>query len=188
MSNRSGRIAGITIVSPVRRWWAAWLRASWPFARRSPLIARPLVKLGFINFAHWSLVNRVPAAGSRRSSRRLRQRYLLFQSNFNGDPGLYIDAFSLVVRGRLWLMWHGAYGYPKARPTERFREFILERRVPDDRYHYWAAYPDGSSRAVVSALALRRELERFARDAAELPPEEFAPAYRRFIGEVQQHL
>lgn len=183
-----GRISAITIVSPVRRWWAAWLRASWKLARRNPLIIRPLVELGFINFAHWSLVDRVPARGSRRSSRRLRQPYILFQSNFNGDPDLYIDAFSLVVRGRLWLMWAGAYRYPGARPTARFREFIHARAVPSDAYHFWAAYPDASSRMVVSALELDRELRRFARAAAELPPEDFAPAYRRFLSGVQQHL
>jgi hypothetical protein len=173
----------------VRRGWASPASCrSWPAARRTALIVRPLIKLGFINFAHWSLVDRVPAAGSRRSSRRLRQPYLVFQSNFNGDPALYIDAFSLVVRGRLWLMWAGAYRYPSARPMERFRKFILERAIPDDRYHYWAAYPEGSSRMVVSALALRRSFDDFAREAAALPPERFAEAYERFLTDVQEHL
>jgi hypothetical protein len=180
------RIAPITIISPVRRWWAWWLRLTWPLARANPLIIRPLVRLGFINFAHWSLFDRVPAGGNRRDRRRLDRPYILFQSNFNGPADLYIDAFSLVVRGRLWLLWGGSYGYPGARPMEGFRRFIFQKQVPTD--HYWAAYPDGSSRMVVSALALRKAVDGFAQGAAELPPDEFATAYRRFLGDVQGHL
>jgi hypothetical protein len=180
------RISPITIISPVRRWWALWLRLTWPLARRNPLIVRPLVKLGFINFAHWSLFDRVPAGGRRRDAKRLRQPYILFQSNFNGPAELYIDAFSLVVRGRLWMLWGGSYGYPGARPMERFRAFIFEKAVPTG--HYWAAYPEGSSRMVVSALTLQRRVEEFAQGAAELPPDEFAVAYRRFLADVQGHL
>jgi hypothetical protein len=180
------RITPITIISPVRRWWAWWLRLTWPLARRNPLITRPLVRLGFINFAHWSLFDRVPAGGRRRDARRLPQPYILFQSNFNGPADLYIDAFSLVVRGRLWLLWGRSYGYPGARPMERFRHFIFDKAVPTG--HYWSAYPDGSSRMVVSALALRDAMNDFARDAAALPPAEFAAAYRRFLVDVQEHL
>jgi hypothetical protein len=180
------RITPITIISPVRRWWALWLRLTWPLARGNPLIIRPLVKLGFINFAHWSLFHRVPTRAPRRDARRLRQPYILFQSNFNGPADLYIDAFSLVVRGRLWLLWGGSYGYPGARPMERFRKYIFDKAVPTG--HYWSAYPDGSSRMVVSALALRQAVDDFARGAASLPPAEFAAAYRHFLGEVQEHL
>jgi hypothetical protein len=180
------RIAPITIASPVPRWWALWLRLTWPLARRNTLIIRPLVRLGFINFAHWSVFDRVPARGSGRPARRLPQPYILFQSNFNGPADLYIDAFSLVVRGRLWLLWGGAYGYPGARPMERFKAFIAKHSI--ETGHYWAAYPDGSSRMVVSALELRRSLDAFSRRAADLPPDEFAAAYRRFLGDVQGHL
>ena len=144
------------------------------------------LRLGFINFAHWSLFDRVPAGGPRRGRRRLKQPYVLFQSNFNGPADLYIDAFSLVVRGRIWLLWGGAYGYPGARPMEHFRGFILEKQVPTG--HYWSAYPDGSSRMVVSALRLRDAVDRFGAEAAQLPPDEFAAAYRYFLGEVQAHL
>jgi hypothetical protein len=180
------RIAPITIISPVRPWWARWLRLTWPLARTNPLVTRPLVKLGFINFAHWSLFDRVPATGGRHAARRLRQPYILFQSNFNGPADLYIDAFSLVVRGRLALLWGGAYGYPGARPMERFRAFIFSKAEPTG--HYWSAYPEASSRMVVSALELRERVDGFARAAAELPPEDFAAAYRRFLASVQRHL
>src|SRR5947208_10429763 len=101
----ASRISPITIISPVRRWWAWWLRLTWPLARRNTLVVRPLVRLGFINFAHWSLFDRVPATAGRRAPRRLPQPYILFESNFNGPAEIYIDAFALVVPLRLGLLW-----------------------------------------------------------------------------------
>jgi hypothetical protein len=183
-----GRISPITIISPIPRWWAWWLKLTWPFARGNPIVTRPLEKLGFINFAHWSIFDRIPSGGRRRDARRLPQPYILFQSNFNGRADLYIDAFSLVVPIRLCLLWGAAYGYPGARPMERFRGYINRHALPSAGYHYWTAYPDASSRMVVSALALRKAVDRFSADAAELPPDEFASAYSRFLGEVQARL
>ncbi|HLM50793.1 MAG TPA: hypothetical protein VK279_09615 [Solirubrobacteraceae bacterium] len=180
------RVAPITIISPVRRAWAWWLRLTWPLARRNPAIVRPLVRLGFINFAHWSLVDRIPASARRREGVRLPHPYVLFQSNFNGPADLYIDAFSQVVRGRIWLLWGGAYRYPGARPMERFKRFIFARAIPTD--HYWCAYPQSSSRRIVSTLALTREVDAFGRRAAELPPAEFAAACDRFLADVAGHL
>jgi hypothetical protein len=186
------RVAPITIISPVRRWWAWWLRFTWPLSRRNPIFTRPLVKLGFINFAHWGLFDRVPARGRRRNARRLPQPYIIFQSNFNGNAALYIDAFSLVVPYRVSLLWGRAYGYPGARPMEPFKEFIfgkhLEKDEPQHTHHYYCAYPGGSSRMIVSALVLRERLNAFAGEASSLEDEQFAASYRRFLAEVQEHL
>src|SRR5436190_1249556 len=85
---------------------------------------------------------RLGGAG-RRAPRRLPQPYILFESNFNGPAEIYIDAFALVVPLRLGLLWGGAYGYPGARSTERFRSFIMRHKL--DSQHYWSAYPQASS-------------------------------------------
>jgi hypothetical protein len=180
------RVAPITIISPVRRWWAWWLKFSWPLARRNPIFTLPLVRLGFINFAHWGLFDRVPARARRREARRMPQPYIVFQSNFNGPADLYIDAFSLVVPYRISLLWGGAYKYPGARPMEQFKKFIFGRAIETN--HYYCAYQDASSRMIVSALELRKRLDAFARDAASQEDEQFAASYRRFLSDVQLHV
>ncbi|MBA3327821.1 MAG: hypothetical protein H0T43_05925 [Solirubrobacterales bacterium] len=172
MRGRHGRVEAITIITPVRGWWSWWLRLSWPFARGNPLVLRPLLRLAFIHFAHWSLI------------RRGRGRYLLFQSNFNGDVKQYVDAFSLTVPGRMRLMWGGAHGFPGPRPMERFKRFIFGRAIPAD--HYWSAYPEATTRMVTDALDIRARYGEV--DAIEAGPEAFAAAYRRFIIAVQNKL
>ena len=173
-----GRVTAVTILSPVRRVWALWLRLTWPAADRWPLVSRlvkrPLNALGFIDVAHWTLV---PAD---------RPPQLLFVSNFNDDPLAYIDAFSLVVPGRIRGMWLGADGFPGPRPVSRFESFIEEKWIPTS--HLYCAYPEASARMVVDALAIREAHAALQRRAASLSDAELADAYRGFLAEVAGRL
>lgn len=178
------RAQAVTIISPMRRSWALWLRLSWPLANRLALIKRPLIRLSFIHFAHWSLVDRVPSTGS--GSRRLDYPYLLFQSNFNDDLAAYIDAFAFVVPGRMRGMWQGVYGFPGPLPVDRFLAYVKSRVSPAQ--HYYCAYPEASSATIVAALELRRRHLRFERETAEVDDEQFAAAYARFLLQTQRLL
>jgi hypothetical protein len=66
---RGDRAQPVTIISPIHRWWALWLHATWPPADRSEQIKRPLVDLGFIHIAHWSLAEWMPAKRRRCAER-----------------------------------------------------------------------------------------------------------------------
>ena len=173
-----GRVTAVTILSPVRRLWMAWLRLTWPAADRWPvvsrLVKRPLYRLGFIDVAHWVLVGTVTPP------------QLLFMSNFNDDPLAYVDAFSFVVPGRIRGMWTGAYGFPGPLPVARFESFIEEKWIPTS--HLYCAYPEASARMVVDALAVRDAHEALAQRVAGLSDGELAEAYHRFLAEVAGRL
>jgi hypothetical protein len=178
-----GRAQAVTIISPVHRWWALWLRATWPLADRLAPVKRPLVRLSFIHFAHWSLVERMPAGARRARARRLPHPYLLFLTNFNDDLDAYIDAFSLVVPWRMRAMWQGVFRFPGPRPVDRFLSFIRERATPTQ--YYYCAYPEASSTMVAAALRLRDRHRRFLAEAAELDDAEFAASYGDFLTQTQ---
>jgi len=178
---RRQRAQAVTIISPVRRWWALWLAMTWPVADRLELVKRPLVRLSFIHFAHWSLLQRMPPAA--RSARRLPHPYLIFQSNFDDDLYAYIDAFSLVVPGRMRAMWQGVFGFPGPRPVDRFLSFIVARTTPTQ--YYYCAYPEASSTMVAAALRLGDEHRRFAAETAELGDAAFAERYADFLARTQ---
>jgi hypothetical protein len=180
---RVGRAQAVTIISPVHRWWALWLRATWPRADRTAFIKRPLLRLSFIYFAHWSLVERMPAGASGARARRLPYPYLLFQSNFNDDLNAYIDAFALVVPWRLRGMWQGVFRFPGPRPVDRFLAYISARRTPTQ--YYYCAYPEASSTMISAALRLKARHRRFAAETAALDDEAFAKRFARFLAEVQ---
>ncbi|HMD57893.1 MAG TPA: hypothetical protein VKG82_10525 [Solirubrobacteraceae bacterium] len=174
---RQQRAQAVTIISPVHRLWALWLRATWPLADRLAPVKRPLLRLSFIHFAHWSLIERVPAGVA--GARRLAHPYVLFQSNFDDELSAYIDAFSLVVPGRMRAMWQGVFGFPGPRPVDRFLSFILARTTPAQ--YYYCAYPEASSTMVEAALRLSEEHRRFAAEAAGLEDDAFAARYAEFL-------
>src|SRR5262245_30971310 len=180
---RRGRAQAVTIVSPVRRWWALWLRMTWPMADRLAFVKRPLVKLSFIHFAHWSLIRRVPPAARGARARALPHPFLLFQTNFNDDLDAYLDAFALVVPLRMRAMWQGVFRFPRPLPVDRFLSCIRERTTPTQ--YYYCAYPAASSRMIGSALELSGRHRRFLAEAAELEDVAFSDRYHEFLAEVQ---
>jgi hypothetical protein len=180
-------ISPITILTPVRRVWSWWLRATWPGADRWRWIKRPLLALGFIHAAHWGLIDRVPAAGPRRRARRLPSPYVVFQSNFDGPAAEYAEAFAIKVAWRINGLWKGAYGFPGARPQARFVRYVLAHDI-EGPYHYYSAYPHGTVRTVGSALAVADSFERLRRDAADLDADQFAKAWEKFLTREQHNL
>jgi hypothetical protein len=182
--DRAGRITAITVVTPVRRWWATWLRIDfvllkvlkWFLRQREP--ARAVKRLSFINFGRWAVMDRVPASGSGRG-RRLPHPYILFQSNFNGASHEYFEAFARGLKLRMRGLWGGAYGVPDPNDLTKFSRYVHQHWQPTD--HYYAAYPQASTKMVLSALALRTEFDAFSRRAADLDADRFAREYAEFV-------
>ncbi|HTQ67883.1 MAG TPA: hypothetical protein VMI13_04270 [Solirubrobacteraceae bacterium] len=171
----------VTIISPVHTWWMWWLRTSWPYARRSRLVARPLVELSLIHFAHWSLVSRMPPGAKRSRSKPLPYPYLLFQTNFRDDLSAYIDSFALVVPRRIKFIWGGALRFPGPHPPDKFLAFIQENVTPNN--YYYCAYPGESAAAIRTALGLVIKHERFAREAGRLGGPEFVSRLKSLVAE-----
>jgi hypothetical protein len=178
-----GRAQAVNVISPTRRWWALWLRASWKLADRMPLLKRTLRRLEFIHVAHWSIVSRIPAAAGRVGARRLPHPYLIFQSNYNDDLVAYLDAFALIVPWRMRLMWHGIYRFPGPRVVDRFVAFVLGHAT--GTAHYYCAYPDGSARTIGAALELSDRHWSFRERASTLTDQQFADEWNRFVADNQ---
>src|SRR4029079_3501913 len=104
--------------------------------------------LSFIHSARWALVTELP--GGKGKDARLPATYLLFDTNFNGDFGTYIDAFCDVVALRLWYFWRGGYGFPGVTPSDRFKEYIRDQEQTVELY--LSAYPEAATTVVLSAL------------------------------------
>ena len=179
MGVQSARSQPVTILTPIPRWWAWWLRFSWPGAERFPLVSTivhaPLLKLRFIHFAHWGLLSRLPSRGGE----RLPDPFIVFNSNFNGDVNAYLDAFSIMVPVRMRLLWQGAYNFPGPLPLGRFRDYVMSRALT--ARHYYCAYPEASAKTIVAGLELLDHFPLLARDAAELGAEEFAEKWHEFL-------
>src|SRR5438477_12006752 len=162
----------MTLRTPVPWWRLLFLRPTWALTRlvlRFNSQAYPfgsLRKLAFIHFAHWSLVDRIPA--SSQAGRKLRPRYILFQTNFNRGWQEYVEAFCYVVPTAMRLNWRGAYDFPPPHPVGPFLDYVKKRFTKEA--HFYCAYPDASVRMVLAATHARRRFNRFAGETSEPPP------------------
>ena len=115
--NTEDRATGIMVVTPLRPFATPLLHAMFWLAGHVPGAKRKLEKLSFIHYARWSVLSAVPDNGLPQQPVRLHNRYLFFESSFNGTWDESIDAFSEIVP--LVYLWYtfGIYAPSGAPPT-----------------------------------------------------------------------
>lgn len=185
--NQVGRMHAITVLTPMPWYRAAWL--SLAFAKTKLLPSdevRGLTELAFVHFARWTFWRAPPEARLGRLD-----RYLLFESNFNGSFAEYLDAFATQLRKHMRRIWRGCYQGPTMQSTTRFREYARRHEVA--AAGYYCAYPDATVKEVAAALALddeaRRLVGRFeagaSGDATSLGPADLSGELERLLSRLQ---
>jgi hypothetical protein len=184
-ANRAGRATAMTLLTPLRPRWRWWLRTWFWLASVLPLPRWTLLRLNKIHFARFTVVRRIPP-GADHPAERLHSPYLFFESNFSGDVPAYLEAFSYVFPRGVWAIWGSSYGFPRPVPLERFKAW-----VHDNEYvcgHYYCAYPEASTRMVLSALRCERRIEGLLARARDMKPERFESEYRSLLAHLEGDL
>jgi hypothetical protein len=185
-ANVAGEAVALTVFSTVRRWGLLELPLFFFVLRKAPKSLTTLKRLSFIQSARWSLLREIPYNGAPQPRVSLRHPHLYFESNFNGGWEEYIDAFSFLLTSGMFGFWGSSYGFPWALPTGPFKAYI--RRNEYVASHYYSAYPEATATIVLQALELEPAIATLCERAADLPPDEFAAAWRRAVTEIQQCL
>jgi hypothetical protein len=185
--NLNGQASALTAIGPLRHDWRYLKLLIGFFLRRYLWLfrnakARPLKKLGFIHFARWVLITELPDGSARRP---LKPVYMLFESNFNGGFGEYIDAFAYVIPQEMEDIFGALYNFPGPVPATPFKDFI--RRHDYEADHFFSAYPEATATDVATALELRAAMgELHKRDDGNVWT--FAAHWRGFMTKAQAWL
>jgi hypothetical protein len=163
---RDGHANALTTLSPIVPERLGELKRRLRTVRYVPGLGRPLLELGFIHYARWTIVDGLPPANGAGGWHGLRSKYLLFESNFDGDLDDYLDAFADVLPARIAKVWGACVGFEER--VERthaargriiaphaFRVFVRENSL--DVIDYYAAYPEPVS-AVRQAIGMQTRI------------------------------
>jgi hypothetical protein len=180
MGNTTGRMTGLTMITPIRPQWLWFLRIGFFGGRFFPMAQQAILQFDFIHYVRWAIVT------EELKGERLRYRYLFFESNFDGPWQHYIDAFAYVVPKWIRLTWGRGPSFPGPPPAEPLKAWIAMNSREGG--HYYCAYPHASTRMVKGALEVRERFERLVEDSARLEPEAFAAAWEQFLVESQAQL
>ena len=181
IGGRHGRATAITVMTPVMPGLGPLLQFNFWVMKYVTPVTKLLRDLRFIHFARWSVVREFPYNGPPHEPEKVRYNYLFFQSNFNGSWDEYIDAFSYLMPIRMFGVWGTSFGYPGAKPVERFKAYIRKNEYPAS--HYYSAYPEATTRMILSSFELKDRLEAVDRDVDGATPERFAAAWEGFLTE-----
>lgn len=156
----------------MRPGWTTFQRAVLDVLPHTPWGASTeLEQLAFIHSARWAIVRDLWVDGRRH---RPRYDYLLFESNFDGPFGAYVEAFADVLGPRMRLVWNSSFGFPNHPADERLplarrlrrpipgRAFVdYVRRCDHGADHYYCAV-DASTRQILQGLLALDGLRRGA--------------------------
>jgi hypothetical protein len=164
------RATALTLVTPLRPGGRVRLRFIFWLANHLPLARWTLLRLRLIHYARWTIVSRP-------------RPHLFFESNFNGTPDAYVEAFSYVFPRGMRAIWRSSRGFPGAVPVESLRAWI--RLWAREESHYYCAYPEASTKQILAALEVRRRLREFAPRVVGMGPDEFTAEYERLVSDLQ---
>ncbi|MEP7160102.1 MAG: hypothetical protein ABI746_03275 [Dermatophilaceae bacterium] len=165
MSDQTMRITPLTAVTPIHPGWTSFQRfvlEVLPHTRWGR--GQELVDLSFIHSARWSLVTSLPTPDGGRA--RSAYDYLLFESNFNGGFGPYIEAFADILTPKIRAIWNSSIGFPnlpqdgdlpvrrrlrRPIPGAAFVDYVRAADLGAD--HYYSAYPEATVKDIIAGLA-----------------------------------
>jgi hypothetical protein len=184
--NNLGRLICLTLFTPVRRVWFPVLAAGLWIAKWVPFAQRHILQFNFIHFVRWTLVSELPRARPGEERERLNYPYLFFESNFDGPWQHYIDAFAYCIPKDIQFCWGRGPAFPDPPPAEPLKNWIAMNTMEGGSYY--CAYPESSTRMVMSAVAVKDALGDFVANSADLGSDEFKVRYDRFLTDIQGHL
>ena len=190
MSNIAGKAYAMNLLTPIERrtaiinkviFWAVGTRFF-----KSRLLG--LQTLSMIHYARWVIIKdtEFPRLDDNQPRERLKYRYMLFMSNFNGSWAQYVDSFSAAIPTGLNLLWRANVKWPESVPQQPFHDYVSSNSILTN--HYYNAYPTAASNDVKAARTVKDSLTEFVDSTKGVSAEDFAKQYESLVLELQQDL
>jgi len=183
MGNQNGAVYGLTILSPIiddetaipshdlqiRKYLA-----SLSTGEDSPFALAPGTHL-----ARLVVMDDVIYVGMPACEEHLKSKYLVFESNCDGDLDSYLAGLARSVPQHLDAIWSHCVGYPGAADTQAFIRYMKACQI--ETTFFFAAVNDKSVTQTLRALQTQRAVGDFIADHQGMPPEQLQIEFSRFI-------
>jgi hypothetical protein len=180
MANQSGRVYGLTLLSPIlnderavpshdlqiRRYLATL-----PTGADSPFAVAPGTHL-----ARLVVLDDVIYVGMPACEEHLKSKYLVFESNCDGDLDTYLTGLATKIPQHLDAVWSHCTGYPGAKDLSAFLRYMKACQV--ETTFFFAAVNDKSVTETLLALQAKRAVADFVATHQGMEP---AQLQREFI-------
>ncbi|HKE22702.1 MAG TPA: hypothetical protein VKB88_09955 [Bryobacteraceae bacterium] len=185
MANVSGKVYGLTILSPIiqddpvdicHSMGLRWYLSQLPRDCRSPF-----AQLSSTYLARLVVMDDVVFVGHPAREEHLKSRYLIFESNFDGDLDTYLRRMATETKDFVEAVWQHCIGFPGTGDIEAFITYM--KRCQVETTFFFADVNDQTVESTLYALKAQAALARFmekqqGRPAADIQ-RNFAEFYDR---------
>jgi len=187
MANQSGSVYGLTILSPIAR--SAHGSESHSLAIRQCLeklprgADSPFAKVSSTHMARLVVMDDVVYFGRPSREEHLRSKYLIFESNFDGDLDPYLRRLAVEVPQEVHAVWRHCEGYPGVENVDAFIRYM--KRCQVETTFFFADVNDKTVQQTLQALQTQSAVTAFIEKNQGKPAEELQRAFVKFIDSLQ---
>src|SRR5208337_5215758 len=163
MANQSGNVYGLTVLSPILQDPNA--ETSHNCAIRMNLAglprdeSSPFARVSSTHMARLVVMDDVVYVGMPSCEEHLKSKYLVFESNCDGDLEPYLAGLARSVPHHLDAIWGHCVGYPGAADVDAFIRYMKACQI--ETTFFFAAVNDKSVPQTLRALQTRRAVADF---------------------------
>ena len=179
MANQSGQIYGLTILSPILQsdtidishaTALRWYLASLPRDHTSPF-----ARVSSTHFARLVVMDDVVFVGAPACEEHLKSRYLVFETNFDGDLDTYLTRMAREIPDFVDSVWKHCVGYPGVADPAAFAAYMKKCQV--ETTFLFADVNDKTVQQTLKALQLQSALAHFIEEHQGKPAAEIQNSF-----------
>ena len=183
MANQSGSIYGLTILSPIKDDPDAEISHSLAirmYLQTLPVDGRgPFGRVSSTHMARFVVLDDVVYFGMPSCEEHLKSKYLIFESNFDGELETYLTRLAAEARDEVHNIWQHCIGYPGVQKVDAFIAYM--KRCQIETTFYFADVNDKTVQQTLNALQTQSAVASFIEKNQGKPPEELQPEFVEFM-------
>jgi hypothetical protein len=187
MPNQSGSIYGLTILSPIiidPKDLVCHATAIRDFLATLPHDhTSPFAKVSSTHLARLVVMDDVVFVGTPAREEHLQSRYLVFESNFDGDLDTYLLRMARDAAHEVDSVWRHCVGYPGLRDAGAFVEYMKKCQV--NTTFFFADVNNKTVQQTLRALKVQSGLVDFIAENQGRPAVEIQAAFREFVENIR---
>jgi len=188
MANRSGSVYGLTILSPIKDDPHADVSHSLAIRLYLQTIPQdqtgPLARVSSTHMARLVVMDDVVYFGMPSCEEHLSAKYLIFESNFDGDLDPYLGRLAREAKKEVHAVWQHCEGYPGVEDEGAFIAYMKKCQV--ETTFYFADVNDKTVQQTLRALQTQSAVATFIEKNQGKPPEELQKAFAKFLAALHK--
>jgi hypothetical protein len=187
MPNQSGNVYGLTILSPIIN--GADGDVSHDCAIRDYLAGlprdhrSPFARVSSTHMARLVVMDDVVFVGTPAREEHLQSKYLVFETNFDGDLDTYLTRMARDAAEEVHAVWRHCVGYPGVEDAAAFAAYMKKCQI--ETTFFFADVNNKTVQQTLRALKVQTGVAHFIEANQGKPAGELQTAFRQFLEKVR---